>query len=137
MSLTTEVANRLVALANKSKFLEKTGTRITGVVGIENYFGKIALFGKNHKMREKFGLTRTIREYLPNGQENFIAEFSVPSSLKGGWGGGARLEGTPKQMATTFKYLHRTVDENCNTLTALDNLDKLRPIVGNVFAKRV
>ena len=42
-----------------------------------------------------------------------------------------------KQMATTFKYLHRTVDESCNTLTALDNLEKLRPIVGNTFAKRV
>lgn len=137
MGLSAEIATRIIKLATGgSKFLEKSNTRVTGIVG-ENYLGKIAIFGKNSKLGEKFGLTRTIREYLPNGQEVMTAEFSTKSALQDCLGGMRKLRGTPKQMAKTFQFLHRTVDENCNTLTALDNLEKLRSIVGDVFAKRV
>jgi hypothetical protein len=137
MSLTIGKLSGLLALAKESKLIEKTGTRISAVVA-DNYLAKIVLFGKNHAQANKLGLSRTIREYLSDGTERLTAEFRVKSSLKGGWGGTRTLMGTPKQVANTFKYLHRTVNENCNTITALENLEKLIPIVGNEpFARSV
>ena len=56
-----------------------------------------------------------------------------------GWGGLRTLRGTVEQMKTTFKYLNKSVNENCNTITVLDGLEehlfKLFPNLRNKFAQ--
>lgn len=116
----------------------KTGTRATAIAN-NNYIAKIVLQGKKNPQAQKLGLVRTINEFMPNGERYMTADFDVQCSLNAGWGGLRTLRGTMEQMKTTFKYLNKSVNENCNTITVLDNLEKhlfkLFPDLRNKFAQ--
>lgn len=134
MTLMDGIYKGLQSLVKSGTIVTTGGTRVSASVR-ENFISKIVLFGEKHKYRQNLGLTRIIRDYNRNGNASFIAEFNVNPSINGGFGGLRTLRGTPKQMAATFRYLNNTVNENCNTITALDNLEKLRPVLGDGFAR--
>lgn len=141
MRLSASVAENLVSILKRggSVLNPATGTRGTAIVDlISDYMSKIVIFGKGNKTANKLGMKRIITEFNNDGSKRMKVEFSVPSSLYGGWGGARTLEGNADQMKRTFKYLNSVVDENCNTISALDKLESLYKIIDkNLFAKRV
>lgn len=123
----------LAKLALKSFQNPKTGTRASAIIR-NNYAAKIVLFGEKNSQAQKLGMTRWITELLPNGQKNVVVDFDVKPSLDGGFGRMFNIQGSPQQIKKTLQFLNRTVDKNCNTVTAMNNLEMLRPICGDTFA---